>query len=92
MRQGENGGCLTPRPRLEDHLEAVGEGGVAAAGSGLLTAAARALRDPARTTSFLARVMPVYRRLRCSIIHALVVSGMTPAGYSDPWERWMVTA
>jgi hypothetical protein len=30
--------------------------------------------------------------LRWSIIQELVVSGMTTAGYSLPWERWMVTA
>jgi hypothetical protein len=30
--------------------------------------------------------------LRCSIIQDAVVIGMTTAGYSLPWERWMVTA
>ncbi len=29
--------------------------------------------------------------MRCSIIQDAVVSGMTTAGYSLPWERWMVT-
>lgn len=26
------------------------------------------------------------------MVHALVVTGITTAGYSLPWERWMVTA
>jgi hypothetical protein len=47
-------------------------------------ATASARRDPASTTSFLARVTPVYSRLRCSIIHEPMVSGMTTAGYSLP--------
>src|SRR5690606_26778879 len=56
------------------------------------TACPIALREPTRTTSRLARVTAVYSRLRWSIIHAPVVTGMTTAGYSLPWERWMVTA
>src|SRR5664279_6363738 len=51
-----------------------------------------AVVDPTRTTSFLARVTAVYSRFRCSIIHALVVIGMTTHGYSLPCARCTVTA
>jgi hypothetical protein len=58
----------------------------------LRTAIPSARREPASTTSFLARVTPVYSRLRLSIIHEPMVSGMTTAGYSLPCDLWMVTA
>ena len=31
-------------------------------------------------------------QVRCSIIQALVVSGMTTAEYSEPWLLWIVVA
>ena len=37
--------------------------------------ASGALRDPTRTASFVALVIAVWRRLRCNIIHQLVVAG-----------------
>ena len=39
------------------------------------TAVASARGDPTRTASFVALVIAVWRRLRCSIIHQLVVAG-----------------
>lgn len=56
------------------------------------TAWANARRDPTSTTSRFALVTAVYRRFRCNIIQAPVVTGITTAGYSLPWDRWMVIA
>ena len=47
---------------------------------------------PRMVTQFLARVIPVYRRLRLNSILGPPNSGRITAGYSLPWDLWIVMA